>query len=142
MVKKETRWRVRNDGQTNGEKRGKVESTTPKLLCDALAHPGDIPEVEEVVDLGRRGQELVHNNIVHLYCGLSQHVRNGLHLLVKLHQLLVNHAAKDPLDLGLLQTKCDIKRKNKSSSKLHPNPKLSGNKSLCIIYTTVYITCR
>ena len=142
MVKKEAGWRTRHNGQSTGEKRGRVESTTPKPLCDTLSHPGDIPEVEEVVDLGWRGQELVHNNIVHVYCGLSQHVRDGLHVLVKLHQLLVNHAAKDPLDLGLLQTKCVNKRKKKSSSKLHLNPKLSGNKSLCISYMTVYLMCR
>lgn len=63
---------------------------------------GDVPEVEEVVYLGGCGQELLDNRLVHLNGGLGHDVSDRLHLLLKVLKLLVDHAAKDSLDLGLL----------------------------------------
>ena len=63
---------------------------------------GDVTQVEEVVDLGWRGQEALHNGVVQLYGRLRHDVANGLHLLLKVLKFLVDHAAKDSLDLGLL----------------------------------------
>lgn len=63
---------------------------------------GDVPEVEEVVYLGGCGQELLDDRLVHLDGGLSHDVSDRLHLLLKVLKLLVDHAAEDSLDLGLL----------------------------------------
>ncbi|RUS76207.1 hypothetical protein EGW08_016014, partial [Elysia chlorotica] len=65
-------------------------------------HSGDVPHVEQVVDLGRGGEEPLHDGVVHLDGRLRHDVADGLHLLLKVLQLLVDHAAKDSLDLRLL----------------------------------------
>lgn len=52
--------------------------------------------------LGGCGQELLDDRLVHLNSGLGHDVSDRLHLLLKVLKLLVDHAAKDSLDLGLL----------------------------------------
>lgn len=82
----------------------------PRRLCLAQGqgqmefHLGDVSKVEEVVDLGWCGQEALHHCIVHVQGGLSHHVPNGFHLFLKVLELLVDHGAKYPDDLGLLET--------------------------------------
>lgn len=66
-------------------------------------HLGDIPQVEQVVDLGRCGEEAGHDGIINLDGGLGHHISDRLHLLLEVLQLLVNHGAEDPLDLRFLQ---------------------------------------
>ena len=51
------------------------------------------------MDLGGCGQEALHDAVVQFDGGLRHDVANGLHLLLKVLQLLVDHAAKDSLDL-------------------------------------------
>lgn len=63
---------------------------------------GDVSEVEQIVNLGRSGKKLCSNSVVQLQCSLSQCVSNGLHLLLEALQLLIDHGAVDPSDLGLL----------------------------------------
>lgn len=82
----------------------------PRRLCLAQGqgqmefHLGDVSKVEEVVDLGWCGQEALHHSVVHVQGGLSHHIPNGLHLFLKVLELLVDHGAKYPDDLGLLET--------------------------------------
>ena len=71
-----------------------------KTLSDT--NPRDVPEIEEIVDLGWCWQEPADNGLVHLNGGLGHDFTNWLHLLLKVLQLLVDHGAKDPFDLGLL----------------------------------------
>ena len=68
-----------------------------------VSYPRDVPEVEKVVYLGGRGQKAGDDGVVELQRGLSQDAPDGLHLLLKLLQLLVYHGAIDTLDLRLLQ---------------------------------------
>lgn len=44
------------------------------------------------------------NSGVEFECGLSQNVSDGLHVLLEVLQLLVDHCAEDAPDLGLLHT--------------------------------------
>lgn len=44
------------------------------------------------------------NSRIQFQGGLSQCLSDGLHVLLEVLQLLVDHGAEDPLDLGLLQT--------------------------------------
>lgn len=67
----------------------------------ALEHLGDVSKVEEVVDLGGGGQEALRHSAVHVQGGLGHHVPNGLHLFLKVLELLVDHGAEYPDDLGL-----------------------------------------
>lgn len=67
-------------------------------------HLGDVPEVEEVVDLGGCGQEALHHGVVHVPGGLGHHIPNGLHLLLEVLKLLIDHGAKYADDLGFLET--------------------------------------
>lgn len=82
----------------------------PRRLCLAWGqgqmelHLGDVSKVEEVVDLGGGGQEALRHSAVHVQGGLGHHVPNGLHLFLKVLELLVDHGAEYPDDLGLLET--------------------------------------
>ena len=67
-----------------------------------VSDPGDVTQVEEVVDLGWRGQEALHDGVVQLDGCLRHDVADWLHLLFEVLKLLIDHAAKDSLDLGLL----------------------------------------
>ena len=74
--------------------------------CDIkedASYPGDVSQVEQVVYLGGCGQEARHHTVVHLDGGLGHDVADRLHLLLEVLQLLVDHAAKDSLDLGFLR---------------------------------------
>ena len=55
------------------------------LVCSeqALEDAGDVTEVEQVVDLGRGGQEARDHCLVHLDGGLRHDVTDRLHLLLK-----------------------------------------------------------
>ena len=66
-------------------------------------HPGDIPEVEKIVDLGRRRQKLGDDGSVHLDGGQRHDVTNWFHLLLEVLKLLVDHGAKYTLDLRFLE---------------------------------------
>ena len=70
----------------------------------ALEHPGDVTQVEEIVDLSWRGQEAVDDGVVHFNGGLCHDGTNWLHFLLEVLQFLVDHRTKDPLDLRLLFT--------------------------------------
>lgn len=54
------------------------------------------------MDLGGSGQEALHHRVVHVQGRLGHHVPNGLHLLLKVLKLLIDHGAKYSDDLGLL----------------------------------------
>lgn len=73
------------------------------------AHLGDVPEVEQVVDFRGRGQEALHHRVVHVQGGLSHHIADGLHLLLEVLQLLVDHGAEYSGDLRLLGTGPDAR---------------------------------
>lgn len=60
---------------------------------------GNITEVEEVVDFGRGGQELLDNAVVELNGGLRDDIPKRLHSFLKVLQLLVYHGAKDATNL-------------------------------------------
>ena len=64
----------------------------------------DISHVEEVVDLCRSGQHASGDEVVDLDGGLSHEVSQWLHVFVEILQLLVDHSAKYPSDLALLNT--------------------------------------
>ena len=89
----------------------------PRRLCWAKGakgqtefHLGDVSKVEEVVDLGRRGQEALYHGVVHIQGGLGHHIPNGLHLFLKVLELLIDHGAEYPDDLGLLETGSQTQR--------------------------------
>ena len=66
------------------------------------AYSGNVSHVEEVVDLSWCWEELLNNSVIHLNGRLSHDISNRLHLFLKILQFLVDHAAKDSLDLRLL----------------------------------------
>ena len=73
------------------------------MLTDQYSYLGDIPQVEEVVNTGGRGQEAGDNGLVHLNCRLRHNVTNRLHFFFELCQLLVDHTAEYALDLRFLK---------------------------------------
>lgn len=64
---------------------------------------GNVPQVEEVVDFGGGGEEFLDHRLVHFNGGLCHDVSDRLHLLLKVLQFLIDHAAKDSLDLSFLK---------------------------------------
>ena len=75
-----------------------------KLICiiARMSCLRDVPEVEEVVYLGGSGQHAGGDGVVDLDGGLGHDVSQGFDVLVEVLQLLVDHCAKDALDLTLL----------------------------------------
>ena len=68
----------------------------------ALEDLGNVPQVEQVVNLGGRGQELVHHRVVDVHGGLGHDVAERLELVVELLELAVDHGAEYAIDLVLL----------------------------------------
>ena len=69
-----------------------------------MTDPGDVSQVKEVVYLGGGRQEALCDRVVHVYRSLSQYVSDRLQFLLKVLEVLVDHRAKDTLDLRLLHT--------------------------------------
>ena len=69
------------------------------VLRGWVTDPGDVSQVKQVVYLGGCWQEACRDGIVHVYCCFRHHVTDWLQLLLKILQVLVDHCAKDPLDL-------------------------------------------
>lgn len=76
--------------------RHSVCPTRPPVLWIYLRN---ITQVEEVVDFGRGGQELLDNAVVELNGGLRDDIPKRLHSFLKVLQLLVYHGAKDATNL-------------------------------------------
>ena len=76
-------------------------------LHDPLDDLGQVTSVEEVVGLGRGGQQLLGHRPVHLNAALADLVPQGPHHIIKVHQLQVQQAAKDTLELSIIGG-CDI----------------------------------
>lgn len=94
-------------------------------------HLGDVSKVEEVVDLRRRGQEALYHSVVHIQGGLGHHIPSGLHLFLKVLELLIDHGAEYPDDLRLLETGSQTQHCRLMTS--HPRWGLgSGEKSTCL----------
>mmetsp|Transcript_6177 Transcript_6177/g.22107 ORF Transcript_6177/g.22107 Transcript_6177/m.22107 type:complete len:215 (+) Transcript_6177:256-900(+) len=70
-------------------------------LHHSLNYLGKIPGVEQVVALAGRGEKLPANRRVDLDAGLGQGISHGLDLIVKVHQLVCQERAVDPLQLRL-----------------------------------------
>ena len=51
-----------------------------------LEHSRDVTQIEQVVDLGGRGEELAHDGLVHLDCGLCHDISDRLHFFLKVLQ--------------------------------------------------------
>lgn len=64
---------------------------------------GNVPQVEEVVDFGGGGEEFLDHCLVHFNGGLGHDVSDRFHLLLKVLKFLIDHAAKDSLDLSFLK---------------------------------------
>ena len=71
------------------------------MLC-VFPYLGDVSEVKQVVCLGWSWKKRGCDGVIQFQGGLSQNVSDGLHLLLKPLQLLINHGTVDALDLGLL----------------------------------------
>ena len=55
------------------------------------------------MDLGGSWQEALDDFVIQLDRALRHDVTDWLHFLLEVHQLLVDHASEDALDLRLLQ---------------------------------------
>ena len=73
------------------------------MISGVVTYLGDVPEIEEVVYLSGCGQHACGDVVIDLYGGLGHDVSQWLHILVKVLQLLVDHGAKDALDLAGLK---------------------------------------
>ena len=71
-------------------------------LHDPLNDFGQVTRVEQVVGLGRRRQQLPGHSPVHLHTALADLVTQRLHDVIKVHQLEVEQAAKDTLELSVV----------------------------------------
>lgn len=71
-------------------------------LHDSLNDLGQVAGVEQVVGFGRCGQQLFGNSPIHFHTPLADLVTQRLHDVVKVHQLEVEQAAKDTLELGVI----------------------------------------
>ena len=69
----------------------------------ALKHLRYISQIEEIVNLGGRRQELLHHIFVHLHSGLGHKIAKRFELIVELLQLLVNHGAEYAAHFALLR---------------------------------------
>ena len=65
-------------------------------------NPRNIPEIEEVVNLGGSGQKARCDRVVHFNGGISHGVSYWLQFFVKVLQLLIDQGTKDSLDLRFL----------------------------------------
>ena len=71
-------------------------------LHDSLHNFGKVTGVEEVVGLGRSGQQLLGHSSVHLNAALADLVSKRLHDVIKVYQLEVEQAAKNALQLCII----------------------------------------
>ena len=77
---------------------------------DGWTDLGDVPEVEEVVDFGWSGKHPCGDEVIDVNSSLCHGVAKGLHILVKILQLLVDHGPKDTTDLTFLKNStCNIR---------------------------------
>ena len=78
-------------------------------MLKCATHSRDVAQIEEVVDLGGSWQEALDDFVIQLDRALRHDVTNRLHFLLEVHQLLVDHASEDALDLRLLQSSKNIR---------------------------------
>ena len=96
--------KIGNDEAYSSNKQSQDEPTYVQILISGVVtYLGDVPEIEEVVYLSGCGQHACGDVVIDLYGGLSHDVSQWLHILVKVLQLLVDHGAKDALDLAGLK---------------------------------------
>lgn len=62
---------------------------------------GNVAQIEEIVNSGWCWQELLHDGVVHLDGCMCHNVADRLHFFLEILQLLIDHGAKDPLQIRL-----------------------------------------